>query len=239
MKTINSSELKDLLANRGGANSQLSFLEPFTWDEDASFVISFSDEALAFYRLNPIRMTVQYLARDEDSLLKLLNNFSHKVTIKLPPTLTVPDWKEWYIYQSLKLDMRNWAVPFGLDFSWGKLRDNVGDEFNHNLTGPERILLRTLEDCTLIVGEKKNGFGLCAFRMIDQTYRGMYLFNQGLSVKDFSCLITQALSHCRGKGAIEAYTIVNTNNKAANFLHESLGFKPFGPVHRVWSNFHE
>ncbi len=239
MKTISNRELKDLLATRDETLSQLSFLEPFTWEENASFGVCSSEHALAFYRINPVRMTVQYLARDEESLSQLLNTFPDKVTIKLPSTLNLPDWKDCGLYQPLRLDLREWAAPFGLHFPWGHFRENLGDEFNHYLTGSERILLRTLEDCTFVVGEKKGGFGFCAFRKIDQTYRGMYLFNQGLSVKDFCCLIIQAINLCRGHGAVEAHTIVQVSNKSASFLHEAVGFKPSGPTQRVWSNFHE
>lgn len=238
MEIISNQELQKLLNLWQGREASLSFLEPFTWEDDATFIVRSSPDALVFYRLNPIRITVQYLASDIESLSELITEFSHDLTIKLPASasLNLSSWGFLGIYQPQSLDFHSWGKPQALDFEWAKVLENMGKGLDHHLVGPEKKLLRSLQDCMFVGGEKRNHSGFCAFRLVGTTYMGMYLFNQGLSVRDFSSLFAQALSYARNRGAHKAQTIVNQDNKAANFLHQSLGFRPSGLAHSVWSN---
>jgi hypothetical protein len=239
MDILSGKNIRDLMDARGPELQELVFLEPFTWEDGSSFMVKASDHAIAFYRQNPIRSTVQYAASDAQSLLRILREFHQELTIKLDPSLSL-NMSPWYdlgTYRPMMLDLQKLVIPNGLQHEWGVVTEKNEPNMDQYLMGPERILLRTLDDCMFISGKNNKGFGFCAFRLIDKVYMGMYLFNQGLSVLEFSCLIAQALTFSRSRGILTAQTIVHQDNIGAKFLHQSLGFLNHGKPQRVWSNF--
>lgn len=236
MRKVNGLELQKLISKLDPSRFEFSFIEPFTWEPEHEFLISETENGLAFYLLNPYRQILQYVVENGKHLPDLIREFNDNMIIKAPIgcDLSAGHWYPAGEYQPLKLDLREWAMPIGISADFGTFIPKLNTSHDHFISESDKDYIKTLIGSSAIVFESPERSGLCAFRMVSDTYCGIYLANQGLAIPGIMGLMAHALKTAITNGMIWAQTNVETSRKGALFIHQAMGFKPHGEVYKAW-----
>jgi hypothetical protein len=231
-------ELKNIINEFVHLPTKVQFLEPLTWEDEEKFQVFQSERALVFSIDHPYRKVVQYISQSETDLYELLGSIENDYVIKLPVDfeLTIPGWKSLGCYQVWEMNLRLWCPSMRIDHSWAHCYSCVEHEYDHLLDGPEKIILSSLFGSMVFYAQTDKGEGLCAFRLMKDSYNGIYLTNRGLPVLKFLEICSQALLFAKEQGIEKARTVVHVDNPGAEFIHEALGVTKTPTQYKVWTN---
>jgi hypothetical protein len=236
-RNVTADEIKEMASQDLRRDDICRYLESYTWDNESIYKLYQSKSGFVFYKDSPIRRYIQYSFADVGDLIKILNEIQDSVIMKfyLNETLELENWSYLGKYVKWSVDLSKWRKP-PVHLQNIKVEHYYQtNKFDSYLMGKELQLLETLADCYIVYGEDQFGSGLCAYRIIDGNYVGMYLANKGLKIREFMILLGSSLESSKAIGAKFAEVNVDEDNKNAEFIHKLIGFSKTSNQYSLWS----
>lgn len=234
---VTADEIKEISSQETRKDDVCRYLESYTWDNESTYNLYSSNKGFLFYKDSPIRKNIQYSFANTNDFIEVLNFIQDSVIMKfyLNETLELDNWSYLGKYASWSLDFSKWRNSVATTQNIKIGHHYQTDEFDLYLSGKELQLLETLVDCHIVFGDNDSGSGLCAYRIIEDSYVGMFLANKGLKVREFLLLLKTSLEHSKVMGAKFAKVNVDVNNESAEFVHKLIGFSKTANQYSLWS----
>lgn len=196
---ITSEELRSISKE----NFKFSYLESYTWNDDSDFMFYRSSSGFLFYKINPCRLSLQYCLNNISELEGAFNLICEELIIRLPSQLNLDLslFKDLGVYYVWELDLLNWGAKVKTPLNDYSRHEFMENKFDSLLKGKEKQIVSTLSDSIVYHLKREDSEGLCAFRIVDDSYYGIYLSNNHLPMRDFWQLCTLGLVEAKNKGA--------------------------------------